>query len=100
MIVANNILTTVFCDHDSDDCEAEVTLRDRLAIWKENHEDRVREAHEMFSEGDNMEHLLRLLNKDNHDHQDIRDLATITEEEMEKTTDIAEIMAETGMSYD
>jgi len=49
LIVANGVLTTVFCDHDSDDCAANLALRDRLAVWKRRHMERIRDANKKFT---------------------------------------------------
>jgi hypothetical protein len=48
LLVANGVLTTVFCDHDSNDCAANLTLKERLDVWKQRHADQMEDAKEMF----------------------------------------------------
>jgi cell division protein ZapA (FtsZ GTPase activity inhibitor) len=48
LLVANGMLTTVFCDHDSNDCAANLTLKERLDVWKQRHAKQMEDAEEMF----------------------------------------------------
>jgi len=48
LLVANGMLTTVLCNHDSDDCAANLTLKERLQLWKNDHAEQVEDAHESF----------------------------------------------------
>merc|ERR1712079_270826 len=44
LLVANGVLTTVFCEHDSNDCAANLTLKERLDVWKQRHADQMEDA--------------------------------------------------------
>lgn len=48
LLVANGVLTTVFCDHDSNDCAANLTLKERLDVWKQRHAKQISDAKKMF----------------------------------------------------
>jgi len=48
LLVANGVLTTVFCDHDSNDCAANLTLKERLDVWRQRHAEQMKDAKEMF----------------------------------------------------